>query len=216
MLISHEQDKPTLHLGAHHLLHGKIANLPRPLAVIRPASDEPDESEEEVDESESEAEGQAGDAAVASTTTPLTSHLVPPTTAPPFGPSPTPTRPTASSSALPSRLLPPQSSPYATDPPSASRSAPNASDIFSSSPVGPPSLARDYSSDLSSPVRPGAGDEQDTPVRAGKRKRPERELARTKRGNRREKVPRTREYEVVGLIRKKVVFALRWVLRATE
>ncbi|OCF38434.1 hypothetical protein I317_07784, partial [Kwoniella heveanensis CBS 569] len=28
-------DKPTLHLGAHHLLHGKFVNLQKPYAVIR-------------------------------------------------------------------------------------------------------------------------------------------------------------------------------------
>jgi hypothetical protein len=31
------QDKPTLHLGEHHLLHGKMANLAKPYAVIRRA-----------------------------------------------------------------------------------------------------------------------------------------------------------------------------------
>lgn len=56
--------------------------------------------------------------------------------------------------------------------------------------------------------RGGAG-EDETPVRAGKRKRPNH--SRIGRDARPDKVPRTREYEIVGLIRKKVVFALRWV-----
>jgi hypothetical protein len=59
---------------------------------------------------------------------------------------------------------------------------------------------------LSSPVRVRANN---APIK-GKRKRGD-GVEETK-NRRREsgKVPRTREYEVVGVIRKKVVFALRW------
>lgn len=63
------QDKPTLHLGEHHLLHGKFTTLQKPLAVIRRAvaavtevdgiegvvegdAEEEEESEEEEEEEE--------------------------------------------------------------------------------------------------------------------------------------------------------------------
>ena len=50
------QDKPTLHLGKHHLLHGKISNLPRPLAIIRRGDqrDRPSGSARRVDDDDEE------------------------------------------------------------------------------------------------------------------------------------------------------------------
>ncbi|WVQ95124.1 hypothetical protein IAU59_002218 [Kwoniella sp. CBS 9459] len=63
-------DKPTLHLGAHHLLHGKFVNLQKPYAVIRrvvaststgelsgTAALEGDAIEEDRDEDEDDDEG---------------------------------------------------------------------------------------------------------------------------------------------------------------
>lgn len=102
---------------------------------------------------------------------------------------------------------------------------------LSSSPFLPPSSARDYSSDLdSSPVRPpldlnsspprGLGDEDDDEEEREREKeerrrrreeeRAEREREERHRARRRAARPeRTRHYEVVGVVRKKIVFALR-------
>jgi hypothetical protein len=200
----HMQDKPTLYLGAHHLLHGKIVNLPRPLAVIRRAAtdrgDDDDLLGDGGEEESSEEEDNNGQAAAGPSNQFLTparpAHLRPADSSPP-GPSPTPSRPTASSSALPPHLQPPASSPTG---PRAGTS------FFSSSPVGPPSQTRDYSSDLSSPVRPST-----TPSRI-KRKRVDDGGRTSKRRERTDKVPRTRHYEVIGVVRKKVVFGLRLVM----
>lgn len=118
----------------------------------------------------------------------------------------TPARPNAQAgpsnttprSAIPSRLIPPASSPSAA--------------LASSSPPGPPSQARDYSSDLDfSPVLGStkgkrkwthAPDEQDD-ITPKPRRVKSRRSEKTK--------ERTRAYEVVGVVRRKVVFSLRCV-----
>ena len=92
---------------------------------------------------------------------------------------------------------------------------PSHAGIRSSSPVYPPSAPRDYSSELdfSSPARWDAtqdDDEEEEERRiAGEAKK--RELTRRKEKRKREEKERTRHYEVVGVVRKKVVFALRCV-----
>ena len=47
----------------------------------------------------------------------------------------------------------------------------------------------------------------------GKRKRTDHAGGTKKKRSENEKAPRTKRYEVVGVIRKKVVFALRWVVQ---
>lgn len=198
-----------MHIGAHHLLHGKIATLAKPYAVIRKViTNKTDsiiragsatspligkapialESEEDEDDEDDGTEG-ANDGNLLVTPTRPNAQA-----GPSHGGGPTP------KSAIPSRLLPLASSPTA--------------HLTSSSPPGPPSQARDYSSDLDlSPVKASASKgkrkwthaldeiEDDTP-RA-------RRVKSRKDDGRKE---RTRAYEVVGVVRKKVVFSLRWVI----
>lgn len=84
----------------------------------------------------------------------------------------------------------------------------------SSSPWEVPSSARDYSSDLdSSPVQGLEEDNSDDDeaaqaAREEEKRRRQKEEERRKR-RRAERPERTRHYEVVGVVRKKVVFALR-------
>jgi hypothetical protein len=94
---------------------------------------------------------------------------------------------------LPGRLQLPASSPTGLG---------AAAQSFSSSPIGPPTQARDYSSDLSSPIKPAI------PPRS-KRKRTDEAMEKSTRRGQTGKIPRTRQYEVIGVIRKKVVFGLR-------
>ncbi|WOO83213.1 uncharacterized protein LOC62_05G006736 [Vanrija pseudolonga] len=175
-------DHPTLHVGAHHLLHGKIATLPKPYAVIRRvvgtstggAAIEGDAADEESDE-EREARRKE---------TPKKAKLdgeededEPPLFADAF------TTPSKAPMALPS-----------------------------SSPFVPSSAPRDYSSDLSSPVT--ARDAWGFPITPGdddddEDEEEEQLRAERRRKRRRESKERTRHYEVVGVVRKKVVFALR-------
>jgi hypothetical protein len=190
------QDKPTLHLGKHHLLHGKIVTLPRPLAVIRrkTTAHVSEESEEEVVDENNAEEDNETDAKrqkVDQTTVPEkmedAKQLV------------TPSRPT---SAIPSYLQTPSRTTSHT-----TTMASAAADPFDSSPINPINRKpRDYSSDLSSPFptpRPAA------PSKQNKRKeRDENDKAGHGVGARSE---RTRSYEVVSIVRKKVVFALRYV-----
>ncbi|KAJ9103247.1 hypothetical protein QFC21_002670 [Naganishia friedmannii] len=188
-------DKPTLHLGKHHLLHGKIVTLPRPVAVIRrqtTAQTAEEESEGElVDEAAGEEE-EATDAKrqkVDQTSTIAEAvedvkQLV------------TPSRPT---SAIPSYLQTP------TRGPSHNTAGAIAADPFDSSPINPVNRKpRDYSSDLSSPFptpRPAVASKQN--------KRKERDFKDKAGYGVGAKSERTRSYEVVSIVRKKVVFALR-------
>lgn len=84
----------------------------------------------------------------------------------------------------------------------------------SSSPWEPPSSARDYSSDLdSSPAPFEIEDDDDDDEEALKAKEEEQrrrdKLEAKRKMARAERPERTRHYEVVGVVRKKVVFALR-------
>ncbi|OXG14725.1 chromosome transmission fidelity protein 8 [Cryptococcus neoformans Tu401-1] len=194
-------DKPTLHLGPHHLLHGKFANLQKPYVVIRRVTgvasangektedpeiakgiavqgdavdEESSDEEEEEDEEEGPLFGKDEDAET------------------------TPTK---------------------------NRQAPR-----SSSPFYPPSTSKDYSSDIemSSPVRSQVDDfgfpkrdreqgqdedEEDISVERRKRRKLEEAKAKEKREGRKKRKEgrkeRIRRYAVVGIVRKKVVFALR-------
>ena len=230
------QDKPTLHLGKHHLLHGKIVNLPRPLAVIRRADSrdastskssthtkQPDGSgpREDEDAPELELETQPGPSAKRSRPNP--------------GRRPTTTTTTTTTTTISSNPI----DPFQTLLRSPSRTTTTLPAPASSSPPGPSTKGknRDYSSDLSSPVQPFIG-------RASKRKTGrmgdglgtvlEREpvepgevdvdaiaavdtamdgqvdrAGRTDKDEESGTGDRTREYKVVGVVRKKVVFALR-------
>ncbi|KAI5451690.1 hypothetical protein NCC49_001339 [Naganishia albida] len=166
-------DKPTLHLGKHHLLHGKIVTLPRPLCVIRRVKAHDRDSENEEEESD------VSDSATAPARRTSTNRSKP--TAVPSTPSKQRT------SAIPPYLTPT----HKRQPP-----APE-----TSSPVPAPNQ-RDYSSDLSSPfptakrMRMGSDEEdEEGPMRKVKRKT----------GG----PARTREYETVAVVRRKIVFALR-------
>ena len=187
-------DRPTLHLGQHHLLHGKMASLAKPYAVIqRAAGDAVDAEVDEEDEEEEEDEKEDGPS-----TRQLYGHTngkrlqeeVDADEPPLFDPEPnvfgTPTR----------------------HPPT------------SSSPILPPSSAPDYSSelDLSSPARFNVDDfgmkrdHGDVTDEENELFETEHRAKRARRKDRREEDggrKRTRRYEVVGVVRKKVVFGLR-------
>lgn len=193
-------DKPTLHLGPHHLLHGKFANLQKPYVVIRRVTgdllanggkaedaerikgiavqgDAVDEESSDEEEEEDDEEGPLFEKDEDAETTPTED-----------------------------------------------REAPG-----SSSPFYPPSTPKDYSSDIemSSPAQsqiddfgfPKRGREQDQDedeedISTERRKRRKLEDAKEKekrerRKKRQGRKERTRHYAVVGIVRKKVVFALR-------
>lgn len=223
------QDRPTLHVGSHHLLHGKIATLAKPYAVIRRAVASAGQTlEGDAEEEESDADNEEEER--------------------------TPKRTAANgqAGASGSRPADPASSPLASATrrlaggkggdeseeeedgplfPEAQQTPPARSMALSSSPFLPPSSARDYSSDLdSSPVRGnldldsspprGLGDddgeeeererEREERKRRREEERAEREREERHRARRRAARPeRTRHYEVVGVVRKKIVFALR-------
>jgi hypothetical protein len=212
------QDKPTLHLGKHHLLHGKISNLPRPLAVIRrvDSRDRPSSSGRDRDEDDDEEQGiqdhdeepwrdrkrlRLGRKSTSTSTTTNNPVSVPL-----------------------SSTIPPSSSPPRPD----------------------RSNNRDYSSDLCSPVRPFAGRsgfsgakrqidrlgtvQEKEPLEIGEvdvdaaaeMNQDDREASKnveavvkkeTKRTPADLISERTKEYKVVGVVRKKVVFSLRWAER---
>lgn len=180
------QDKPTLHLGEHHLLHGKITSLPKPFAVIRRVVGTSrttlggDAIEGDAEEEEEESSGEGEERTAKKRKVDDDSDEEPPL----FAPNP---------DDLPL-------TPRGRQPPS------------SSSPIYPPSAMRDYSSelDMSSPARDiddseddGAEDEEKVAVEA------KRKAAKRKRERKEGERERTRHYEVVGVVRKKVVFALR-------
>ncbi|WVQ72093.1 hypothetical protein IAR50_001638 [Cryptococcus sp. DSM 104548] len=189
-------EKPTLHLGPHHLLHGKFAKLQKPYAVIRRvvgnpsasssilssdkdkgiavqgAADEEDSSDEEEEEDDEEDEDEDE------------GPLFPPIK------DGTPTKETAH---------PQSSSPYL--PPSTPRDY--SSDIEMSSPMAPSSSKRPYSDDEEDEAEAEERKKRKKLADARKAKREER---KRKRG---EGTERTRHYAVVGIVRKKVVFSLR-------
>ncbi|BEJ10730.1 hypothetical protein CspHIS471_0101520 [Cutaneotrichosporon sp. HIS471] len=192
-------DRPTLHIGSHHLLHGKIAKLPKPYAVIRRAEDpaggalEGDAEDEESDADNEEERSPKRPAGGREILSPLAKKRridEDDDDEPPLFPEQnTPQRP----------ILPlPPSSPISFH----------------------PSSAHDYSSDLaSSPVvgfgiLPPSEFDEDEAEEERERRREEERAAREKeerhRARRRAARPeRVRHYEVVGVVRKKIVFALR-------
>lgn len=184
-------DKPTLHLGKHHLLHGKIVNLPRPLAVIRRA----DHRDRLLSKDEVEEEGVGSD---------LDKDM----------------------QELEEETQKPESTTTTEE-----KLSYTISNLASSPPPIRQSAARDYSSDLSSPVRPFQGGKRKRPINSleaidereavedgeidvdEEASRQERETKSLRAGpdeqRRQDPSVRTREYKVVGVIRKKVVFSLR-------
>lgn len=191
-----------------------MVDLPRPYAVIRRVPAETsssssaatkrrrlnakvDEDEDEDEDGGSSSDDEADDDDDKDTAPP-----------PVRLPSATPSRPTASSSALPNHLLPP-AQPTPTRNLLDTETDADADAPPSSSPIGAPTTARDYSSDLSSPM---------TPAIAAKRQRQQqkrklvaaRDLAEWKDGEAGvSQGGRTREYELVAMVRRKVVFSLR-------
>lgn len=215
------QDKPTLHLGPHHLLHGKFVNLQKPYAVIRKAiaqstiaggiTLEGDASDEELDVEgmtdqddgpSSAKKRRIGGSSVKNCAAKRRNAPTAPAQAgndeeeeeeddPPLFP--------ADPDMFPS-------TPMTENPPA------------SSSPFYPASAPRDYSSELdpgSSPARWDAeDDEEDDEERQAAVRRAILETEKGRRIKAREKrkkdeKERTRSYEVVGIVRKKVVFHLR-------
>ncbi|WVF67502.1 hypothetical protein IAT40_002258 [Kwoniella sp. CBS 6097] len=218
-------DKPTLHLGAHHLLHGKFVTLQKPYAVIRRVvtsasayldgvdgsavalegdaaeedreDDDDDEEESEKSEEEEEEEGRL------------------------FEPNPdADLLPTTPRKHKRRRLTTDTESDRGT-------SMAMAMSIPSSSPMSmaTPRTPLDYSSelDMSSPARSDFDDlpsdtdedENDEGARQKKKSRLNSKATTAKKGVKSKSAPaqadtsRTRHYEVVGVVRKKVVFALR-------
>lgn len=247
-----------MHLGKHHLLHGKIVNLPRPLAIIRRADsrdweagsskshivggvdDENRETfgEQEDDAPELEMETQPGPSTKRSRLNPRSRH------------STTTANATTSHSTGMTSISSTSLDPFVTSTdPTSFASYPQAGE--SSPPTSPPSRQnknRDYSSDLSSPVRPFVGRARrrkgdggaipelgtveerepvepgeidvdiDTRAEVGKGTDVDVDMDKTSgdRTNKDERdslreisSSRRREYKVVGVVRKKVVFALR-------
>lgn len=215
MRPDYKQDKPTLHLGEHHLLHGKIANLQKPLAVIRrvlgkrKAGDNgttdqgegiEDADEDISDEDEGGTAGADGSASRDARSKRRKSSNGNET----------------DDEEAEDPLFPPSSPPRT---PAHSQYIP-----VSSSPFLPPSSTRDYSSELdpSSPIRGRGGNNDDDEEEEEDIFADEKALAAREKENRRqEKIEqkrlerrlarpeRTRSYEVVAVVRKKVVFALR-------
>lgn len=182
------QDKPTFHIGEHHLLHGKVSTLPKPYAVIRRVRGEGSttvDGDAADEESDAEREAEVGE----DERTPKKAK---------HGDEEDEDEPP---------LFPEQTSPLATKQP---QLYPPSSPFPSSM----PSSAHDYSSDLemSSPPRQPESDDEDDQARRREREREAQEKARKaeRRARRRAERPeRTRHYEVVGIVRKKLVFALR-------
>lgn len=186
------------------MLHGKIASLVRPYAVIRRVVGVPGqelggeavEGDAEEEESGEEDEDEREDNTPAKNRARNKDDEDEEDESPLFAPTPA--------------LLPIRPN---------HRRSPN-----SSSPIYPPSAVRDYSSelDMASPARERDNDdvgfkrswddEDDDEDDEGERKKLKVEgLVRRKKVKKEGERERTRHYEVIGLVRKKVVFALRWV-----
>ncbi|WWD19236.1 hypothetical protein CI109_103694 [Kwoniella shandongensis] len=206
-------DKPTLHLGEHHLLHGKFVNLQKPYAVIRRVVGTPssvsviengkavalegDASEEESDDegSDSEEEDEEEDQPLFAANPDM------------FPSTPSPTN---------KKRAPQSSSPMSWAPASTPKDY--------SSELDPSSPARSEMDDFGFPKRSQPVDEDDEENEdEEERRRKKRKLGKEKEKAEKEKAARakakrvknkddkerTRHYEVVGVVRKKVVFALR-------
>jgi hypothetical protein len=190
-----EKDKPTLHLGQHHLLHGKITNLAKPYAVIRRAvalvtatgeggvdgEVEGDaEEEEEIEEDvrtpakvKGKGKGKAEEEEEEEEEPPLFPEFQTPKRRDEMNPSSSP------STVYPSSV-------------GRGRGYGYSSELDFSSPPIPDS----------SPTANGGEEESEDEEEEERRRK------RAKKNNSNKK-ERTRRYEVVGIVRKKVVFALR-------
>ncbi|GHJ90245.1 hypothetical protein NliqN6_6647 [Naganishia liquefaciens] len=181
-LLSFERmDKPTLHLGKHHLLHGKIVSLPHPLAVIRRVG--PVELDPATESEEEDAENLSSDEQDSMNTLAQPQKLDAPST---------PSRP-KTGSAVPGWLQTPKRT---------ARNTSAAPDVPLTSSPPPAHNARDYSSDLSSPFPDAKRSLPDTAT--GDKAEIKRRKVSTSRGN-----ARTKEYETVAIVRRKIVFGLR-------
>ena len=195
-----------MHLGEHHLLHGKFANLQKPYAVIRKATGETGGTALEGDASEEEEVGMGDQGEGVGSAKKRKTHMK--------GQhqqqhgSSKPRQDADEDDEEEDEDEPPL---FAPDPDIFPSRPSHAAHPPSSSPFLPPSAARDYSSELdpaSSPARWTDDEDEEARDRLGeKEERIKRERAREKR--KRDERERTRHYEVVGIVRKKVVFALR-------
>ncbi|WVW85417.1 hypothetical protein I302_107455 [Kwoniella bestiolae CBS 10118] len=195
-------DKPTLHLGPHHLLHGKFVNLQKPLAVIRKAIG-PNINDDQGNTTKLEGDAMNEEEEAESSEEEEEENL------------------------------------FEQDEPSTPLRNGNEKGKgkgmeYSSSPVYPPLTPIDYSSDLemaSSPARSEwdlTQDEDDDEGRPSKRSKMDKSigtkgsgLGRSKDSKAERRVKekqkrleqgekeRTRRYQVIGIVRRKVVFALR-------
>ena len=204
-----------MHLGPHHLLHGKFANLQKPYAVIRKAMGqsggaagttlEGDASDEEIDvEGIDDKENGATSAKKrrqgGSTEKKRQNESAVKASVPDDEEEDDPPLFAADPDIFPS-------TPMVERPPA------------SSSPFYPASAPRDYSSELdpaSSPARWEAeddneedGDEQERAHSARILEEEKRRRVQAREKRKRDERERTRSYEVVGIVRKKVVFHLR-------
>lgn len=189
-----DKDKPTLHLGPHHLLHGKFANLQKPYAVIRKAVGIASGTTLEGD-SDEEIEMEDGPSS-----TKKRKHDAP------------------NFEAKKEDEEDEEEAPlFAADPDIFPSTPLGSKHMTSSSPYYPASAARDYSSELdptSSPPQWQDDDEDDNEEAEAERSRREEEKRRKERSRekrKKEDKERTRHYEVVGIVRRKVVFHLRYV-----
>ncbi|KAK8854624.1 hypothetical protein IAR55_003363 [Kwoniella newhampshirensis] len=189
-------ERPTLHLGEHHLLHGKFVNLQKPYAVIRRVVGNPSSSkalalEGHASEEESGTSNGSSEEDDDEEDKPL------------FEPNPD------------LDLFP--STPVNTK----IRSLQDSSSPISRNPASTP---KDYSSDLeqgssppqsSLPYTEAEDEEDEEESRKRKRLKLDKEKMKKVKAKAEAKLrykgekERTRHYEVVGVVRKKVVFALR-------
>lgn len=224
LIDSRTQDKPTLHLGEHHLLHGKFSNLQKPYAVIRRVVGSLVDVnvssgaaiEGDADEEEDAEEDEAGSEGVR-VRTPLRPSKTKGGQAPNHDED-------EDEDADEPPLFPPGS------PQTPAGRHVHAQVPESSSPFLPPSSIKDYSSELdfSSPAQRSGSkryrsddededeDDEEDENEDGEEEEENEETKRKrlkverKKAERRAMRPeRTRYYEVVGVVRKKVVFALR-------
>jgi hypothetical protein len=197
------KDKPTLHLGEHHLLHGKMADLAKPYAVIRralalvPADGEGGGAVGEV-EGDAEEEEDLEDDLLAMDRQ-------------------TSNRPSAKAKGKGKQKEEEEEEegPLFPDinitPPHTPKRGGQHPPSSPSSSMYPSSAMKDYSSELdfsSPPVSDTSTSKRD---RDDESESEDEEEERRKKVKKSRKKERTRRYEVVGIVRKKVVFALRCV-----
>jgi DNA mismatch repair ATPase MutL len=185
------QDKPTLHLGEHHLLHGKMANLAKPYAVIRRAlALVPEGTAGEV-EGDAEDEEDLEDDLLAMDARPTLKGK---------NQDKGKGKEKAEEDEDEAPLFPDilQTPPKKSIDPSSSPSS-----------IYPSSAVKDYSSELDFSSPPMSDTSKRDLEESSDDEEEEEEEKRRKKAKRSGKKERTRRYEVVGIVRKKVVFALR-------